>query len=38
MRQFLKVRDQVGLFYQKNTPGESDEEQPRWTDSGEQQP
>ena len=26
MKQFLKIRDQVGLFYQKNIPGESDEE------------
>ena len=36
MKQFLKIRDQVGLFYQKNIPGESDEEQPRWTDSGDE--
>lgn len=38
MKQFLKVREQVGLFFQKNTPGDSDEEQPRWTDSGNQKP
>ena len=37
MKQFLKIRAEVGLFYQKNGP-ESDEEVPRWTDSDDENP